>query len=98
MYEADRRHRDTIWIHIKVQTEAYEDEKGWLRIKVGTVANLRQIAEQLWAIDSKTTVYYNPNNPKKCYVDRQISGSFTSIMFVLVSMVIIILSILVFFS
>ncbi|MEJ8786954.1 DUF3592 domain-containing protein [Dorea sp. ICN-14282] len=46
---------------------------------------------------SKVTVFYNPNDPKKCYVDRPISGSFTSIMFVLVGMVIIILSVLVFF-
>ena len=72
---------------IKVQSKAYE----------GPIANLHQIAEQLWPIGSKMTVFYNPNDPKKCYVDRPISGSFTSIMFVLVGMVIIILSILVFF-
>lgn len=82
---------------IQVQQKAYEDEKGWLHIKTGPTANLRQLAEQLWPIDSKMTVYYNSNNPKKCYVDRPISGSFTSIMFVLVGMATIILSVLVFF-
>lgn len=82
---------------IKAQSKAYEDEKGWLHIKIGPIANLHHLAEQLWPIGSKMTVFYNPNNPKKCYVDRPISGSFTSIMFVLVGMVIIILSVLVFF-
>lgn len=81
---------------IQVQPKAYEDEKGWLHVKIGPIANLHQIAEQLWPIDSKMTVYYNPNNPKKCYVDRPISESFTSMMFILMGMVTIILSVLVF--
>ena len=50
---------------IKVQSKAYEDEKGWLHIKIGPIANLHQIAEQLWPIGSKMTVFYNPNDPKK---------------------------------
>lgn len=80
----------------QVQSKAYEDEKGWLHVKIGPIANLRQIAEQLWPIGSKMTVYYNPNNPKKCYVDRPISESFTSKMFILMGMVTIILSVMVF--
>lgn len=82
---------------IQVQAKAYEDEKGWLHVEIGAIANLRQLAEQLWPIDSKMTVYYNLENPKKCYVDRPISESFTSIMFILMGMVIIILSVLIFF-
>ena len=82
---------------INVQSNAYEDEKSWLHIKIGPIANLHQLAEQLWPIGSKMTVYYNPNNPKKCYVDRPISGSFISIMFVLIGMVTLLLSVLVFF-
>lgn len=81
---------------VPISSEAYEDEKGWLNVKIGPIANFRQLAEQLWPIESKMTVYYNPNNPKKCYVDRPISESFTSIMFILMGLVIIILSVLVF--
>ena len=82
---------------VHVTSEAYEDEKGWLNVKIGPIANFRQLAEQLWPVESKMTVYYNPNNPKMCYVDRPISESFTSIMFILMGLVIIILSVLVFF-
>ena len=82
---------------IQVSSEAYEDEKGWLHVKLGPIANLRQIAEQLWAIDSKMAVYYNPDNPQKCYVDRPISGSFTTFMFILMGIITIILSVFVFF-
>lgn len=32
---------------IHVQSKAYEDDKGWLHIKIGPLANLRQLAEQL---------------------------------------------------
>ena len=64
-------------VPVPVKSEVYEDEKGWLHVKTGSIANLRQLAEQLWPINSKMTVYYNPNNPKKCYVDRPISKSFT---------------------
>lgn len=82
---------------IHVSSEAYEDEKGWLHVKIGPVANLRQLAEQLWPIDSKMAVYYNPGNPQKCYVDRPITGSFTATMFIFMGMIAIILSVLVFF-
>ena len=45
----------------------------------------------------KSEVYDNPNNPKKCYVDRPISKSFTSMMFIIMGIVTILLSVLVFF-
>lgn len=80
-----------------ISSGIYEDEKGWLYVKIGPVANLHKLAEQLWPINSKMTVYYNPNNSKKCYVDRPNSGGFTSIMFILMGLVTIILSLVVFF-
>jgi hypothetical protein len=81
-----------------ISSGIYEDEKGWLYVKIGPVANLHKLAEQLWPINSKMTVYYNPNNSKKCYVDRPNSGGFTSIMFILMGLVTIILSLVVFFG
>lgn len=84
-------------LSIQVESKAYEDERGWLHVKIGPIANLRQLAEQLWPIDSKMTVYYNPNNPKKCYVDRPASESATSMIFVLTGITTMILSVLAFF-
>lgn len=82
---------------LQVHPKAYEDERGWLHVEVGAIANMRKLAEQLWPIGSKMTVYYNPNNPKKCYVDRPILNSFTTMMFIIMGMVIVFLSVLVFF-
>lgn len=51
-------------VPVPMKPEVYEDEKGWLHVKTGAIANLHQLAEQLWPINSKMTVYYNPNNRK----------------------------------
>ena len=82
---------------ITVKEKDYEDEKGCLHVKIGAVANLYELAQQLWHIGSKMVVYYNPNNPKKCYVDRPISKSLMSMMFMIIGIFIILLSILFFF-
>lgn len=82
---------------VHVQEDAYEDEKGWLCVKMGPIANLRQLAEQLWPIGSKMTVFYDPNKPKKCYVDRPISKNFFTMMITLGGGLLILMSILVFF-
>lgn len=79
-----------------VEPNVYEDEKGYLHVKIGPIANLRQLAEQLWPVGSKMTVYYNPENPKKCYIDRPIYGGITSILFIIIGIVTIMLSLIVF--
>ena len=84
-------------IPVPVQTDAYEDEKGWLCVKMGAVASLRQLAEQMWPIGSKMTVFYDPNKPKKCYVERPLSKSFFISALILSGVIFILLSILVFF-
>lgn len=84
-------------LSLNIQSNAFEDEKGWLHVKIGPIANLHLLAEQLWPIGSKMTVYYNPNNPKKCYVDRPIPESVISMIFVLTGMLITIIGVLVFF-
>ena len=82
---------------VPVQTDAYEDEKGWLCVKKGAVASLRQRAEQMWPIGSKMTVFYDPNKPKKCYVERPLSKNFLAFALILSGVILILLSILVFF-
>lgn len=59
---------------IHVEPETYEDEKGYLRITLGPVANLRAMAEQMWPMGTRMTVYYDPDSPKRSYVDRPIHG------------------------
>jgi hypothetical protein len=79
-----------------IKGSAWEDEKGWLHVKTGTFANMRQMAENLWPIGSEMTVYYNPGNPKKNYVDRPITNQFVLIIFVIMGAVCVALGILVF--
>lgn len=83
-------------IPLPVKSNAYEDEKGFLHIKSGAIVNVRQMAEKLWPINSKMIVYYNPYNPKICYVDRPIYNSFASKMFIIMGSVVIVISIIVF--
>ena len=89
--------KKTSGMPIQEQSKACEDEKGWLHITIGPSANLRQLAEQLWPVGSKRIVYYNPSHPQKCYVDRPVSESFVSVMFLLMGLLVIILSVLIFF-
>ena len=84
-------------IPVSVQGKAYEDEKGWLHVKIGSVSNLKQLAEQLWPIGSKMTVCYDPGNPRKCYVDRPVSGGFAPFLFIAAGMAVMLLSVLIFF-
>lgn len=83
-------------IPLPVKSNTYEDEKGYLHIKSGAIVNVRQMAEKLWPINSKMIVYYNPYNPKICYVDRPIYNSFASKMFIIMGSVVIVISIIVF--
>ena len=84
-------------IPLPVKSKAYEDKKGYLHIKSGAIVNVRQMAEKLWPINSKMIVYYNPDNPKICFVDRPIYNSFASKMFIIMGSVVIVISIIVFF-
>lgn len=84
-------------IPLLIKSDAYEDEKGYLHIKSGAISNVRQMAEKLWPINSKMIVYYNPDNPKICYVDRPIHNSFASMMFIITGSVVTVMSIIVFF-
>lgn len=84
-------------IPLPVKSNAYEDDKGYLHIKSGAISNVRQMAEKLWPMNSKMIVYYNPDNPKICYVDRPIYNSFASMMFIIMGTVVIVMSIIIFF-
>ena len=82
---------------LPIKSDAYEDEKGWLHVKTGPAANLRVLAEKLWPYGSETTVYYNPENPKECYVERPVSGGIVTIIFTAMGIGLILVSILLFY-
>ena len=82
---------------VPMQPEAHEDEKGWLHVKLGPMANVRDLAEQLWPIGSGMTVYYDPAKPQRGYVDRPVSSSFACTMFIVGGLATIAMGVLVFF-
>ncbi len=101
-YRVKKKFRGTIVKRISgfpvdVQAKAYEDEKERLHIKIGPIADLYRLAEQLWPIHSEMTVYYNPENPKKSYVERPVTADFSSAMFVIMGLATIALSVVIFF-
>lgn len=79
---------------IRTQATAYEDAKGWLHVQTGPIARLGTLAEQLWPLGSQMTVYYNPSNPDKSYVERPIVGNFATLMFNIAGFLLITMSIL----
>ncbi len=79
---------------VRTQTAAYEDAKGWLHVKMGPVAHLSTLAEELWPLGSQMTVHYDPGNPDKSYVERPIVGNFATLMFNIAGFLLIAVSIL----
>lgn len=57
-------------LSVPMQPEAREDEKGWLHVRLGPMANMRDLAERLRPISSSVAVYYNPAKPQRSYVDN----------------------------
>ena len=82
---------------IPMQPEAHEDEKGWLHVKLGPMANIGDLAEQLWPIGSVLPVHYNPVKPQCSYVDRPVSSNFVCTMFIITGLATIAMAVLVFF-
>lgn len=82
---------------VPMQPEAHEDEKGWLHVKLGPMANIGDLAEQLWPIGSGMTVHYDPAKPQRSYVDRPVSSSFACTMFIIAGLATIAMGVLVFF-
>lgn len=79
-----------------VQEEAWEDDKGYLCIKVGFISNLKSIAEKMWPIGKEMEVFYNPQNPNINYAVRPITNNFLYLMFVLMGIFTIIMSVVVY--
>lgn len=101
-YTARKKYKGTKIIKVSglplpIKSDAYEDEKGWLHVKFGPAVNYRFLAEKLWPCGSEMTVYYNPENPKKCYVERPVSGGIVPVVFSAAGMGTMLISVLIFF-
>ena len=74
------------------KAEAWEDERGYLHIARGPGANLKGLAQQLWPLESRLRVYYDPRNPRVNYAGRPFASSFLVTMFFVFGASLIVLS------
>lgn len=75
------------------KSEAYEDDKGNLCVKTGPIANLKNLAENLWPIGKEMTVYYNSQNPNINFVERPITNNFLTIMSIIMGTLMVLISV-----
>lgn len=76
---------------LPMQSDFWEDEKGYLCVKIGLAANIRKIANDMWPIGSTVKVFYSPNNPKNNYVDRPIHNELVRTIFLISGIVLMVL-------
>lgn len=76
---------------------AWEDDKGYLHIRRGIYANLRKLAEEMWPLGSKVEVRYDPNDPRVAFVDRPITNSFLTSVYLVAGIGVAALGVLMFF-
>ena len=101
-YRTKKKFRGVKYVHvaglpIPMRPEAYEDEKGWLHVKTGPVANMRDLAERLWPINSGMVVHYDPTNPRRNYVGRPLAARFEFTMSIVMGLAVMAIGVLVFF-
>ena len=79
------------------EPEAWEDEKGYLHVRTGIIANMRQLAQALWPVGSEMEVYYNPDDPGKSYVNAPVDNAVLGRVFLITGAGIAVLGILLYF-
>ena len=68
---------------LPVKSDIWEDEKGYLCVKIGPAVNTKKLANEMWPIGSTVKVFYSASNPKINYVDRPIYNRFLTNVFML---------------
>jgi len=79
------------------EPDAWEDEKGFLHVKTGTVSDMRQLAQRLWPVGSELEVCYDQGNPKMGYVGKPVSNFFLYRVFLIAGAGVAALGILLYF-
>lgn len=80
-----------------IKPEAWEDEKGRLVVKRGSSVSYSELAEKLWPLGGETTVWYDPNKPKRSYVERPVTTDLSFIILVSMGAGLAALGVLIFF-
>ncbi len=73
------------------EPSAWEDEKGYLHVNRGPYANLRELAEKIWPIESEMAVHFDPGNPEVNYIGNKVNNSFLISFFLIMGIGLIIL-------
>lgn len=68
---------------LPMKSDFWEDEKGYLCVKIGPAVNIKKIANEMWPIGSSVKVFYSSSNPKINYVDRPIHNGFLTNVFMI---------------
>ena len=50
------------------EPDTWEDEEGYLHVRTGIIANMRQLAQTLWPVGAEMEVHYDPDDPGTSYV------------------------------
>ena len=79
------------------EPEAWEDEKGYLHVRTGIIANMRQLAQTLWPVGTEMEVYYDPDDPGTSCVGVPVSNEFLCRVFLIAGAGIVALGILLYF-
>jgi hypothetical protein len=79
------------------EPEAWEDEKGYLHVRTGIIANMRQLAQTLWPVGAEMEVYYDPDDPGTSCVGVPVSNEFLCRVFLIAGAGIVALGILLYF-
>lgn len=82
---------------LPMKPDAWEDDKGYFCIVMGTIANMKKTAENLWPIGSPAQVFYSPKDPEINYVDRPIQNGFLKNTFLFSGIGLILVGIMMFF-
>ncbi len=74
VYKKKKRFRGVVTIRkphvLNREKSAYVSENDWLHISTGTITNYREIAENLYPLNSELPVFYNPLKPKEAFIER----------------------------
>lgn len=57
------------------EPKAWEDEKGYLHVQTGIVANMWQLALTLWPDGTEMEVHYDPDDPENSYVGVPVNNA-----------------------
>ena len=57
------------------EPDAWEDEEGYLHVRTGIIANMRQLTQTLWPVGTEMEVHYDPNDPGNSYVGVPVNNA-----------------------